>query len=68
MGEPYLKLMRENCSEALHIFDRLHIVANMNKALDQRPCRGNQQHETPGPISSRSPVGCFAPSAAPPLL
>ena len=35
MWEPYLKLIRENCSEALHILDRFHIVANMNKALDQ---------------------------------
>jgi len=43
MWEPYLKLIRENCSEALHILDRFHIVANMNKALD---CRGNQPHET----------------------
>jgi transposase len=24
----------EDCSEALHILDRIHIVANMNKALD----------------------------------
>ena len=35
MWEPYLKLIRENCSEALHILDRFHIVANLNKALDQ---------------------------------
>src|ERR1700726_2107198 len=34
MWEPYLKLIRKNCSEALHILDRFHIVANMNKALD----------------------------------
>src|SRR5260370_10615855 len=34
MWEPYLKLIRQNCSEALHILDRFHIVANMNKALD----------------------------------
>jgi len=34
MWEPYLKLIRRNCSEALHILDRFHIVANMNKALD----------------------------------
>jgi transposase len=33
--EPYLKVIRENCSEALHILDRLHIVAKMNKALDE---------------------------------
>ncbi|HUS08269.1 MAG TPA: transposase [Bryobacteraceae bacterium] len=30
----YLKVIRENCSEALHVLDRFHIVANMNKALD----------------------------------
>ena len=35
MWEPYLKVIREKCSEALHILDRFHIVANMNKALDQ---------------------------------
>ena len=35
MWEPYLKLLRENCSEALHILDRFHIVAKMNKAFDE---------------------------------
>jgi transposase len=35
MWEPYLKLIRERCSEALHILDRFHIVAKMNKALDE---------------------------------
>ena len=30
----HLKVIREHCSEALHILDRFHIVANMNKALD----------------------------------
>jgi transposase len=34
MWEPYLKVIRE-CSEALHILDRFHIVAKMNKALDE---------------------------------
>ena len=34
MWEPYLKLIREKCS-ALHILDRFHIVAKMNKALDE---------------------------------
>jgi transposase len=33
-GNPILKLIRENCSEALRILDRFHIVATMNKALD----------------------------------
>jgi transposase len=35
MWEPYLKVIRERCSEALHILDRFHIVAKMNKVLDE---------------------------------
>ena len=35
LWEPYLKVIREKCSEALHILDRFHIVAKMNKALDE---------------------------------
>ena len=35
MWEPYLKVIREKCSEALHILDGFHIVAKMNKALDE---------------------------------
>src|SRR5215469_14859879 len=31
----HLKVIREKCSEALHILDRFHIVAKMNKALDE---------------------------------
>jgi transposase len=27
MWEPYLKVVQEKCSEALHILDRFHIVA-----------------------------------------
>jgi transposase len=33
--EPYLRVIREKCSEALHILDRFRIVAKMNKALDE---------------------------------
>jgi transposase len=35
MWEPYLKVIREKCSEALHVLDRFHIVAKMNQALDE---------------------------------
>jgi transposase len=35
MWEPYLKVIREKCSQALHILDRCHIVAKMNTALDE---------------------------------
>jgi transposase len=35
MWKSYLKVIHEKCSEALHILDRFHIVAKMNKALDE---------------------------------
>ena len=35
MWEPYLHVIREKCSQALNILDRFHIVAKMNKALDE---------------------------------
>jgi transposase len=35
MWQPYLMVIRERCSEAIHILDRFHIVAKMNTALDQ---------------------------------
>jgi transposase len=34
MWKPYLRVIRERCSQALHILDRFHIVAKMNEALD----------------------------------
>lgn len=46
MWEPYLKLIRERCSEALHILDRFHIVSNMKQGARQGPRRGNGPHET----------------------
>jgi len=35
MWQPYLDVIRQQCSRALHILDRFHIVAKMNKALDE---------------------------------
>src|SRR6266446_10084989 len=34
MWQPYLRVIREKCSQALNILDRFHIVAKMNEALD----------------------------------
>ena len=34
MWPAYLRVIRERCSQALHILDRFHIVAKMNDALD----------------------------------
>jgi transposase len=39
-----LKVIREQCSDALHILDRFHIAAKMNKALDERPRRRIAPH------------------------
>ena len=35
MWKPYLRVIRQQCSQALHILDRFHIVAKMNEALDE---------------------------------
>lgn len=35
MCERYLKVIRDKCSEAMHLLDRFHIVAKMTKALDE---------------------------------
>jgi transposase len=34
MWKPYLRVVSQRCSHALHILDRFHIVAKMNEALD----------------------------------
>ena len=35
MWKPYLNLIAKNCTNALNILDRFHIVAKLNKALDE---------------------------------
>lgn len=35
MWKPYLKLIAQNCPNALNILDRFHVVAAINKAIDQ---------------------------------
>ena len=35
MWKPYLNVIAEKCAQALNILDRFHIVAKMNKALDE---------------------------------
>lgn len=35
MWKPYLKVIKEEAAQALHILDRFHIVARLNKALDE---------------------------------
>lgn len=35
MWKPYLDVLAQRASQALHVLDRYHIVANLNKALDE---------------------------------
>ena len=35
MWKPYLKVIRERASDAVHVLDRYHIMATMNKAIDE---------------------------------
>ena len=35
MWQPYLKVIRKKLAEAVHILDRYHLVANLNKAVDK---------------------------------
>jgi transposase len=35
MWQPYLKVIAKKASQAVHILDRFHIVAKLNKALDE---------------------------------
>ena len=35
MWKPYLKVIKKKVPQALHILDRFHIVANLNKAIDE---------------------------------
>jgi transposase len=49
MWEPYLKVIQEKCSEALHILDRFHLVAKMNKALDEVRAEETRRMKLRGP-------------------
>ena len=56
MWKPYLTVIREKCSEALHILDRFHIVAKMNKALDEVRAGESRrmEHEGLAPVLKKS--------------
>jgi transposase len=34
MWKPYLRVIRERCTNAVNILDRFHIIAKLNQALD----------------------------------
>jgi transposase len=56
MWQPYLDVIRTKCSSALHILDRFHIVAKMNKALDEVRAAESRRMKQEGhpPLLSKS--------------
>ena len=59
MWKPYLKVIAKKATQAIHVLDRFHIMANMNKAIDEVRREGGQGTEGQGPRarSSRAPAG-----------
>ena len=56
MWKPYLKVIRHKASHALHILDRFHIVARLNKALDEVRAEEHRNMKADGyePILTKS--------------
>lgn len=56
MWQPYLKVIARKAGQAVHILDRFHIVARLNKALDEIRAAEAKQMATAGyePILKRS--------------
>ncbi len=48
--DSYLHVIREKCSEALHILDRFHTMAKMNKALDEVRAGESRRMATEGGV------------------
>ncbi len=48
MWQPYVKAIAEYASQALHILDRFHIVAILNKAIDEVRASEHKQLQAAG--------------------
>jgi transposase len=57
MWKPYLRVIGEKCSPALHILDRFHIMAKMNEALDDVRAAESRKMAEEGhePLLKKSP-------------
>ena len=56
MWKPYLKVIKKKAPQALHILDRFHIMANINKAIDQVRAAEHRKLEEDGyePVLKKS--------------
>ena len=48
MWKPYLKVIKERVGQALHVLDHFHIVARLNKALDEMRAEEYRKMKTEG--------------------
>lgn len=48
MWKPYLVVIKEKASQALHVLDRFHIVAKLNKAIDEVRAKEARQMKADG--------------------
>jgi transposase len=48
MWKPYLKVIKKKAPQALHILDRFHIMANINKAIDKVRAEEHRKLEKDG--------------------
>lgn len=56
MWKPYLKVIKKKVPQALHILDRFHIMANINKAIDEVRASEHKQLQQDGyePVLKKS--------------
>lgn len=56
MWQPYLKVIKKKAGQAIHILDRFHIVAKLNKAIDEVRAEEHRQMKKDGyePILTNS--------------
>ena len=53
MWKPYLDVIKEKASQAMHVLDRFHIVAQLNKAIDEVRAKEARQMKAEGYESGR---------------
>jgi transposase len=56
MWKPYIKVIKKKASQAIHILDRFHIVAKLNKAIDEIRADEHRQMQQDGyePVLKKS--------------
>jgi transposase len=59
MWQPYLKVIAKKATQAVHILDRFHVVANMNKAIDKVRAEENRDLRAKGKRLLTGTRWCF---------